>query len=90
MMNAQAWVWRAELDGSIEFLFEDGKIIGIWLADFPTNAPKRYVLHLFCAKEQKRDPDNERTIEAAVDRIYDEKYKIYRNTKKGGFDVLLR
>lgn len=90
MMNAQAWVWRAELDDSIQFILHERKMIGIWLANFPTNAPKRTVLQLFCVKEQKRDPNKALMIEAIKDRIYNGKYEIRRNTTKGGYDVFVR
>lgn len=90
MMNAQAWVWQAELDDSMQFIFNNGKVIGIWLTAFPTNARKRTVLHLFCAKEQRREPNMETVIEAAVDKIYEDAYDILRNTTKGGFNVILR
>jgi ankyrin repeat protein len=90
MMNAQAWVWLAERDDSIQFILNGEEIAGIWLANFPTNAPRRTVLHLFCVKEIKRTPSNSAKIEAVWDRIYDGKYDIRRNSTKGGFDVLLR
>jgi hypothetical protein len=90
MMNAQAWVWRSELDESMQFIFNNGKISGIWLSNFPTNAPRRTVLHLFCQKEQSRVPANEAMIERVVDRIYDDRYVIERNATKGGFNVLVR
>lgn len=91
MMNAQAWVWQAELDNSMQFIFQGGRITGIWLAAFPTNAPRRTLLNLFCQNQKGRDSKiNDAIIEAVVDRIYDDRYVIQPNSAKGGFDVLLR
>jgi Na+/H+ antiporter NhaC len=90
MMNGQAWVWRSELDKSIEFILSGGRITGIWLAGFPTNARKRTVMHLFCVAEQKREPSKEAAIERVVDKIYDDEYDIRKNPTKGGFDVIFR
>ena len=88
MSNAMAWVMLADLDKSMDFIYSNSRIVGIWLLNFPTNACKRTVLHTFCTAH-KSYPIKKVEIEAVIDKIYDDQYDIFRNLTKGGYDVIL-
>jgi hypothetical protein len=88
MMNAAAFALRADLDDSIQFLYDDVKCItGIWLAYFPVNTTKKAVLEAFINKELARKLITEATADPIIDKIYGVRYTIKPNPRKGGFDV---
>jgi hypothetical protein len=88
MMNAMANTLRAELDNSMDFIRENDRVVGIWVARFPTNTSERDFLTAYCNKERARGLLPEAVADSLVDKIYDSKYKKTQNTSKGGFDIL--
>lgn len=88
MMNAMANTLRAELDNSMDFIRENDRVVGIWVARFPTNTTEHDFLTAYCNKERARGLLSEAVANLLVDKIYDSNYKKIENTSKGGFDIL--
>lgn len=87
MMNAFANSLRAELDNSMEFIRENEKVVGIWVARFPTNTTERDFLSAYCNKERARGLLPDAVADTLVDQIYFEQYTRTPNAARGGFDL---
>ena len=78
VMNAGANVLWCKQEGHIRFIRRLGRIIGIWVKDFPGNTSQEEFLCMFCASENK---------DKAYSKIQSGSYSVRASTKSEGYDV---